>query len=167
MNESRPDMSGLGQSMALLLAVLKKEDVQPLIPFSGGFVRECLDEARTLLEHTGAAEKRDILSGIADRVLRRDLPPADIHESWFLDPLDAFPRQMITSILSLYPPRLMRYVARLVEEKRNLTLGKITLNDISPAAARQWASALLPPWPVRREPAEVSLLPALCNRARP
>jgi len=155
MNEIRENISPLGKSISLLLDLMGRKGAPALALFSMGPVRKTLEEAGALLGSMEPEEKKALSARIMEDMMKRNINPAGIDDSWFLEPMKKLPQPLIAAICSLYPPRLMRYVAGLVESRLGVSFGKITLNEVSPPLARQLAFSLLPPAGVR------SSLPAI------
>jgi hypothetical protein len=131
--------------MALLLSALGRSDAARLVRFAGGTVRDALEEAGELLVSPEWEEAGGGSGSAAEELFRRELGRAAVHDSWFLEPLETLPAGLIPSVCAMYPPRLMRHVANLAEERLGASFGKITLDDASPPAARLLAYSLLPP----------------------
>jgi len=144
------------RSLFLVARALGRRSVRPLQPFASGGLEQALEQTEELLRAAGADGALEHEALAADALLRRNLPVAFIHPSWFMEPLRELPSAMLTPVLSLLPLRLMRYVADLMEERLGLRFGRITLNELSPALARRFAFSLLPPW---ADPAAAGSLP--------
>jgi hypothetical protein len=140
-----PDVSPLARSLVILLWAAKRSSTLPLRRRAGGYIAGALDEAETLLEAAGEDGLRELVRHFGGPVLRPSLPDGRIHESWLLDALGKLPGPLLGGLLSTFPPVLMRHVAGLLEERRGLSFGKITLKEISPPAARALACGFLPP----------------------
>ena len=144
MNGAPAAPSNLAEFMALILSGLDKATAASLLPHAGGFIADALQEAEALGQSDAyrqdAAKER-----IARERFRKDLTAVDIHDSWFVEPLRSLPPQVITSLLSMVPPRYMRIMAAAVEDRLDVSLGKVTLDEDAAPLARQWAMTLLPP----------------------
>lgn len=147
MTEQEPaGTSVTAKSLFLVAHALGRRSLRPLRSFASGSVDRVLAETEELLHGAGPGLAGELRAEAADVLLRRNLPAAFIHPSWFIEPLRALPAAMLTPVLSLLPLRLMRCVAELMEERLGLRFGRITLNELSPALARRFALSLLPPW---------------------
>jgi hypothetical protein len=146
MNDPDPARaSTLARSLFLVAGALGRDSVRPLRRRASGSVDEALAQADELLQAGDLEMTGRLRAEAADGLLRRNLPVPFIHASWFVEPLRRLPPAMLTPVLSLLPPRLMRAVADLVEERLEIRLGMITLSELSPALARRFALSLLPP----------------------
>ena len=143
--------------MSLMLSGLNRSTAAPLIPHAAGFIAQALQQAEDLLGQAGENRQDSAKQRIAREKFRKDLTDPDIHDSWFVEPFRNLPPQVITSLLSMVPPRYMRIMAAAVEERLDITMGKVTLDEDAAPLARQWAMSLLPP---AGSSAKASVLPA-------
>ncbi|MFH1434677.1 MAG: hypothetical protein ABIJ56_03070 [Pseudomonadota bacterium] len=143
--------------MALMLAGLGRSTAAPLIPHAGGFIARALRQAEDLLGRADENGRDSAKERIAREKFRKDLADPDIHDSWFVEPFRNLPPQVTTSLLSMVPPKYMRIMAAAVEDRLEVSLGKVTLDEDAAPLVRQWAMSLLPPSGGR---AKASVLPA-------